>query len=105
MFAKCGGYQPDRASVEIVFVNVNPQATLLGQARCPHHRAGILYLPVAEAHRAADEKPAGHGGRQGPGCRKWCDAPVHRPAGRGRRFIALGLAVITHAHAGTQPRC
>ena len=49
-------YEPDVASVEIVFVNVNPQSTLLlGQARGACITALVASnLPVA--HRAADEK-------------------------------------------------
>lgn len=43
-------YEPDEASVEIVFVNVNPQATLLlGQARGAAIAAAVLAgLPVHE---------------------------------------------------------
>ena len=36
-------YQPDRASVEIVFVNVNPQATLLGRTSAGQRASGPLF--------------------------------------------------------------
>jgi crossover junction endodeoxyribonuclease RuvC len=61
-------YQPDVASVEIVFVNVNPQSTLLlGQARGAAITALVASnLPVAE-YTALQMKKAvvGHG----PPCR------------------------------------
>ena len=57
-------YQPDVAAVEIVFVNVNPQATLLlGQARGACVTALVAgELPVAE-YTALQMKQAvaGHG--------------------------------------------
>ena len=56
-------YKPDAAAVEIVFVNVNPQSTLLlgpGARRLPH-RAGHQQPVGGRIHRAADEA-----GRRGP---------------------------------------
>jgi crossover junction endodeoxyribonuclease RuvC len=48
-------YQPDTSSVEIVFVNNNPQATLmLGQARGACVTALVSAdMTVARVHRAA----------------------------------------------------
>ena len=95
-------YQPDAAAVEIVFVNVNPQATLLlGQARgaCLATLVGCQ-LPVAEYTALQMKKAvAGHG--------RASKAQIQEMA---RRLLnlnglpgtdaadALGLA-ITHAHA------
>ncbi len=57
-------YQPQQAAIEIVFVNVNPQSTLLlGQARGAALSALVLaHLPVAE-YTALQVKQAvvGHG--------------------------------------------
>ena len=48
VYAVIGQYQPDRAAVEEVFVNKNPQSTLkLGQARGVVLLA-VAHLPVAE---------------------------------------------------------
>lgn len=97
-------YTPDVASVEIVFVNVNPQATLLlGQARGACLTALVSSgLPVAE-YTALQMKQAvvGHG-----------KAAKHQVQDMVRRLLllptapgpdaadALGMA-ITHAHAGS----
>ena len=57
------------AAVEIVFVNVNPQATLLlGQARgaCAH-RAGACELRGGGIHRPADETGRGRHGKAAQG--------------------------------------
>ncbi len=97
-------YLPDVASVEIVFVNVNPQATLLlGQARGACLTALVSSgLPVAE-YTALQMKQAvvGHG-----------KAAKHQVQDMVRRLLtlptapgpdaadALGMA-ITHAHAGS----
>ena len=48
-------YQPDVASVEIVFVNVNPQATwLLGQARPPDEAIGYWPWPCRQVADSGD---------------------------------------------------
>ena len=95
-------YQPDAASVEIVFVNVNPQSTLLlGQARGAAVTALVSCdLPVAE-YTALQMKQAVVG---------YCRADKTQIQEMVRRLLnlpglpgtdaadALGLA-ITHAHA------
>lgn len=96
-------YQPDVASLEIVFVNVDPQATLLlGQARGACLAALVSHgLPVAEYTALQMKKAvAGHG--------RAAKSQIQEMA---RRLLqlnglpgtdaadALGLA-ITHAHAG-----
>ena len=96
-------YQPDSASVEIVFVNVNPQATLLlGQARgaCV---TGLVScnLPVAEYTALQLKKAVAGYGRAG---KEEVQHMVMRllqlPALPGKDAAdALGLA-ITHAHVG-----
>ena len=79
-------YQPDAAAIEIVFVNVNPQSTLLlGQARGACITALVACdLPVAEytALQAMVQRLLKLPGLPGP------DAAD-----------ALGLAIM-HAHAG-----
>jgi crossover junction endodeoxyribonuclease RuvC len=96
-------YQPACAAVEIVFVNVNPQSTLLlGQARGAALAALVSgELPVAE-YTALQMKKAvvGHGLAR----KEQVQAMVARLLGLatepGRDAAdALGLA-ITHAHAG-----
>ena len=96
-------YQPDAAAVEIVFVNVNPQSTLLlGQARgaCAD-RAGDQQPHGFRVHGAADEAGGGRPwpGRQGAGAGDGQAAA--RPAGLpgADAADALGIA-ITHAHVG-----
>lgn len=95
-------YQPDCASVEIVFVNVNPQSTLLlGQAR------GALLTALVNAHLPVHEYTAlqmkqavaGHGRAQ----KSQIQEMVRRLLGLSGvpgtdAADALGLA-ITHAHA------
>jgi len=97
-------YQPEQASVEIVFVNVNPQSTLLlGQARGAAISALVSrQLPVAE-YTALQMKQAVAG---------WGRADKAQIQDMVRRLLnlpglpgtdaadALGLA-ITHAHAHT----
>ena len=97
-----GRYEPDAASVEIVFVNVNPQSTLLlGQARGAAVTALVSSdLPVAE-YTALQMKQAVVG---------WGRADKKQIQDMVRRLLnlpglpgpdaadALGLA-ITHAHA------
>ena len=96
-------YQPDVAAVEIVFVNVNPQATLLlGQARGACVTALVASeLPVAE-YTALQMKQAVAG--PGKAAQAQVQARVQRllqlpAAPRPDAADALGLA-ITHAHAG-----
>ena len=96
-------YQPDVAVVEIVFVNVNPQATLLlGQARGACVTALVASdLPVAE-YTALQMKQAVAG--HGKAAKAQVQAMVQRLLGlpaapRPDAADALGLA-ITHAHAG-----
>lgn len=96
-------YQPDAASVEIVFVNVNPQATLLlGQARGACITALVARtLPVAE-YTALQMKQAVAG--SGRAAKNQVQEMVKRlldlPGQPGKDAAdALGLA-ITHAHAG-----
>lgn len=95
-------YQPKEASVEIVFVNVNPQATLLlGQARgCCLTALVACHLPVAE-YTALQMKKAMTG--QGRAAKSQVQEMVKRmlklPSVPGPDAAdALGLA-ITHAHA------
>jgi crossover junction endodeoxyribonuclease RuvC len=97
-------YTPDCACVEIVFVNVNPQSTLLlGQARGACITALVSRdLPVAE-YTALQMKQAVAG--YGRADKKQIQAMVQRllklPGLPGSDAAdALGLA-ITHAHAGT----
>ena len=96
-------YRPDAAAVEIVFVNVNPQATLLlGQARGACLTALVAAdLPVAE-YTALQMKQAVAG--HGKAAKTQVQAMVQRLLGlpaapRPDAADALGLA-ITHAHAG-----
>lgn len=96
-------YQPDAASVEIVFVNVNPQATLLlGQARgaCV---TGLVFtdIPVAEYTALQMKKAvAGHGKAAKPQVQEMVMRLLKLPELPGEDAAdALGLA-ITHAHVG-----
>lgn len=96
-------YQPDSASVEIVFVNVNPQATLLlGQARgaCV---TGLVScnLPVAEYTALQLKKAVAGYGRAGKEeVQQMVMRLLQLPALPGKDAAdALGLA-ITHAHVG-----
>ena len=96
-------YEPDVASVEIVFVNVNPQATLLlGQARGACVTALVATnLPVAE-YTALQMKQAvaGHGKAAKAQVQAMVQRLLQLPgAPRPDAADALGLA-ITHAHAG-----
>jgi len=95
-------YRPEVAVVEIVFVNVNPQATLLlGQARGACITAlAAQGLPVAE-YTALQMKQAVAG--HGKAAKAQVQAMVQRllalpAAPRPDAADALGLA-ITHAHA------
>ena len=96
-------YQPDVAAVEIVFVNVNPQATLLlGQARGACVTALVAgELPVAE-YTALQMKQAvaGHGKAAKAQVQAMVQRLLQLPAApRPDAADALGLA-ITHAQAG-----
>jgi crossover junction endodeoxyribonuclease RuvC len=96
-------YRPDGASVEIVFVNVNPQSTLLlGQARGAALAALVSgALPVAE-YTALQMKKAivGHGLANKEQVQVMVQRLLALPGLPGRDAAdALGLA-IAHAHAG-----
>ena len=96
-------YQPAQASVEIVFVNVNPQSTLLlGQARGAALTALVAGdLPVAE-YTALQMKKAvvGHGLANKGQIQSMVQRLLALPGLPGTDAAdALGLA-ITHAHAG-----
>ena len=96
-------YQPDAAAVEIVFVNVNPQSTLLlGQARGAALTALVTSgLPVAE-YTALQMKKAvvGHGRAAKSQVQEMVRRLLSLPGLPGTDAAdALGLA-ITHAHAG-----
>jgi crossover junction endodeoxyribonuclease RuvC len=96
-------YKPDAASVEIVFVNVNPQATLLlGQARGACITALVsVDLPVAE-YTALQMKQAvvGYGKAAKSQVQEMVMRLLKLPGLPGKDAAdALGLA-ITHAHAG-----
>lgn len=95
-------YAPDVAAVEIVFVNVNPQATLLlGQARGACVTALVAgELPVAE-YTALQMKQAvaGHGKAAKAQVQAMVQHMLQLPGLPGPDAAdALGLA-ITHAHA------
>jgi crossover junction endodeoxyribonuclease RuvC len=96
-------YQPDCACVEIVFVNVNPQSTLLlGQARGACITALVsANLPVAE-YTALQMKQAvvGYGRADKTQIQSMVQRLLTLPGLPGPDAAdALGLA-ITHAHAG-----
>ena len=97
-------YAPDCAAAEIVFVNVNPQSTLLlGQARGAALAALVAAgLPVAE-YTALQMKKAvvGHGLASKAQIQEMVRRLLSLPAAPGRDAAdALGLAV-SHAHAGS----
>lgn len=97
-------YRPDCASAEIVFVNVNPQSTLLlGQARGAALAALVAGgLPVAE-YTALQMKKAivGHGLATKPQVQEMVKRLLGLPGLPGKDAAdALGLA-ISHAHAGS----
>ncbi len=96
-------YRPDVAAVEIVFVNVNPQSTLLlGQARGACLTALVACdLAVAE-YTALQMKQAvaGHGKAAKAQVQEMVRRLLRLPGLPGKDAAdALGLA-ITHAHAG-----
>lgn len=96
-------YRPDAASVEIVFVNVNPQSTLLlGQARGAALAALVAGgLPVAEYTALQMKKSVvGHGLATKPQVQEMVRRLLALPGLPGKDAAdALGLA-IAHAHAG-----
>jgi crossover junction endodeoxyribonuclease RuvC len=96
-------YQPDCACAEIVFVNVNPQSTLLlGQARGAALAALVSNgLPVAE-YTALQMKKAvvGHGLATKAQVQEMVKRLLKLPGLPSKDAAdALGLA-ISHAHAG-----
>ena len=96
-------YKPETSAVEIVFVNVNPQATLLlGQARGACITAlATCNLPVAE-YTALQMKQAvaGHGLAKKEQVQEMVKRLLNLPGLPGPDAAdALGIA-ITHAHAG-----
>jgi crossover junction endodeoxyribonuclease RuvC len=96
-------YQPDVASVEIVFVNVNPQATLLlGQARGACVTALVASDLAVTEYTALQMKKAvaGYGKAGKAEVQQMVMRLLKLPALPGKDAAdALGLA-ITHAHAG-----
>lgn len=96
-------YQPSAASVEIVFVNVNPQSTLLlGQARGACITALVsCNLPVIEYTALQMKKAvAGYGKAGKAEVQQMVMRLLKLPGLPGKDAAdALGLA-ITHAHAG-----
>lgn len=98
-----GRYTPDHASVEIVFVNVNPQSTLLlGQARGAALTALVSCgLEVAE-YTALQMKKAvvGSGRADKSQVQEMVKRLLQLPGLPGQDAAdALGIA-ITHAHVG-----
>lgn len=95
-------YQPQESSVEIVFVNMNPQASLLlGQARGACLTALVhQQLPVAEYTALQMKKAiAGHGKAAKAQVQEMVKRLLKLPGLPGPDAAdALGLA-ITHAHA------
>ncbi len=96
-------YKPDAAAVEIVFVNVNPQATLLlGQARGACVTSLVSRsLPVAEYTPLQMKKAvAGYGKAGKPEVQEMVKRLLKLPGLPGSDAAdALGLA-IAHAHIG-----
>lgn len=97
-------YQPDTASVEIIFVNVNPKATLLlGQARGACITALVSReLAVAEYTALQLKKAvAGYGKAGKAEVQEMVMRLLKLPSLPGKDAAdALGLA-ITHAHVGS----
>ena len=96
-------YQPDCASVEIVFVNVNPQSTLLlGQARGAALTALVCDDLAVSEYTALQMKKAvvGHGQARKEQVQEMVRRLLALPGLPGKDAAdALGLA-ICHAHAG-----
>ena len=97
-------YQPDASAVEIIFVNVNPQATLLlGQARGACITALVSReLSVAEYTALQLKKAvAGYGKAGKAEVQEMVMRLLKLPSLPGKDAAdALGLA-ITHAHVGS----
>ena len=97
-------YEPDSASVEIVFVNVNPQSTLLlGQARGACVTALVSSDLVVAEYTARQMKQAivGYGRADKAQVQEMVKRLLTLPGLPGPDAAdALGLA-ITHAHAGS----
>lgn len=97
-------YQPQAAAVEIVFVNVNPQSTLLlGQARGAALAALVSgHLPVAEFTALQLKKAVvGHGLASKAQVQEMVMRLLKLPGLPGKDAAdALGLA-ITHAHSAS----
>jgi crossover junction endodeoxyribonuclease RuvC len=95
-------YDPDAAAIEIVFVNVNPQSTLLlGQARGACVTALVsCSLPVAEyTPMQMKQAVAGTGRAAKAEVQQMVKRLLQLPGLSGKDAAdALGLA-ITHAHA------
>jgi crossover junction endodeoxyribonuclease RuvC len=96
-------YQPDSAAVEIVFVNVNPQSTLLlGQARGAALAALVSRQLAVSEYTALQMKKAvvGHGQAKKDQVQAMVARLLALAAAPGSDAAdALGIA-ITHAHAG-----
>ena len=96
-------YQPDASAVEIVFVNVNPQATLLlGQARgaCITSLVSVDLAVTEYTALQMKQAIAGHGKAAKAQVQEMVKRLLKLPALPGKDAAdALGLA-ITHAHAG-----
>jgi crossover junction endodeoxyribonuclease RuvC len=96
-------YQPQQASLEIVFVNVSPQSSLLlGQARGAALAALVSAdLPVAEYTALQMKKGVvGHGQAKKEQVQEMVSRLLSLPGLPGRDAAdALGLAIM-HAHAG-----
>ena len=97
-------YQPTAAAVEIVFVNVNPQSTLLlGQARGAALTALVSRTLAVHEYTALQMKKAvvGHGHARKEQVQVMVQRLLQLPGLPGKDAAdALGLA-ITHAHAGS----
>ncbi len=96
-------YQPDAAAIEIVFVNVNPQSTLLlGQARGACVTALVSHsLPVAEYTPMQMKQAVAGTGKAGKAqVQLMVQRLLQLPGVPGKDAAdALGIA-ICHAHAG-----
>jgi crossover junction endodeoxyribonuclease RuvC len=96
-------YQPSCAAVEIVFVNVNPQSTLLlGQARGAALTALVSHPMEVSEYTALQMKKAvvGHGQARKEQVQEMVKRLLSLPGLPGKDAAdALGLA-ICHAHAG-----
>ena len=96
-------YQPQCAAVEIVFVNVNPQSTLLlGQARGAALAALVSADLAVSEYTATQMKKAivGHGRADKSQVQEMVKRLLSLPGLPGKDAAdALGLA-ITHAHVG-----